>query len=68
MEQRGQCDTLRSHGVNGLFSDTAGPHGIMETIVTLEVMPWSGCLEQRPDKVKRIKWVFIKVLQKICLG
>ena len=43
--------------------DTAGPHGIMESIGTLEVMPWSGYLEQRLDKVKRIKCVFIKGLQ-----
>ena len=35
--------------------DTAGPYGIMETIVILEVMPWSGYLEQRLDKLKRIK-------------
>ena len=50
------------NGINDLF-DTAGPHGIMETIVTLQVMPWSGHLEQMLEKVKRIKWVFIKGLQ-----
>ena len=43
--------------------DTAGPHGIMETIATVQVMPWNGCLEQRLGKVKRIMWVFIKDLQ-----
>lgn len=31
-------------------------------------MPWSGCPEQRLDKVKRMKWVFIKGLQQVHLG
>ena len=52
-------DTVGSHE-SMACCDTAGPYGIMETVLT--VMPWSGYLEQRLDKVKRIKWVFIKVL------
>ena len=60
-----RCDTVGSHE-SMACCDTAGPYGIMETVLT--VMSWSDYLEQRLDKVKRLKWMFIKGLQWIHLG
>lgn len=40
----------------------------LEANLVLLLMPWSGCPEQRLDKVERIKLVFVKGLQQVHLG
>ena len=58
--QWNQCSVVKLWSLmeSVVWFNAAGSYGIMETIVTLQVMPWRGYLEQRLDKVKRIKWVY----------